>query len=80
MARLTSASELKDPKTRLQEYLQSRQQALPVYNVLEVRGEAHAQNFLVECLAGHARAVATGSSRRKAEQEAARQLLEQING
>lgn len=75
---LASAGELKDPKTRLQEYLQSRQQALPVYNVLEVRGEPHAQSFLVECVAADARTVATGVSRRKAEQEAARRLLEKI--
>lgn len=78
LTRLASASELKDPKTRLQEYLQARQQTLPAYNVLEVRGEPHAQSFLVECVAADARAVATGASRRKAEQEAARQLLEKI--
>lgn len=78
LARLGSASELKDPKTRLQEHLQSRQQALPIYNVLEVCGEPHAQSFVVECVAADARAVATGVSRRKAEQEAARQVLETI--
>ena len=78
LARLPSASELKDPKTRLQEYLQARQQALPVYNVLEIRGEPHAQNFTVECVVAERRAVAIGNSRRKAEQEAARLLLEQV--
>ncbi|HRF61977.1 MAG TPA: ribonuclease III [Candidatus Competibacter sp.] len=78
LARLASASELKDPKTRLQEYLQARQQALPVYNVLEIRGEPHAQSFKVECVVAETRVVAQGSSRRKAEQEAARQLLERI--
>ncbi len=78
LARLAGAGELKDPKTRLQEYLQARQQALPVYNVLEIHGEPHAQSFTVECVVAEARAVAMGSSRRKAEQEAARQLLEQI--
>ena len=76
LAQPASADELKDPKTRLQEHLQSRQQALPVYNVLEIRGEPHAQNFTVECVAADARAIASGSSRRKAEQEAARQLLD----
>lgn len=75
---LASASELKDPKTRLQEYLQAYQQPLPVYSVLEIRGEPHAQSFTVECAVAELRAVATGSSRRKAEQEAARLLLEQI--
>ena len=75
---LASASELKDPKTRLQEYLQARQQPLPIYNVLEIRGEPHTQSFVVECVAAAARTTALGSSRRKAEQEAARQALEQI--
>ncbi len=78
LTQLASARELKDAKTRLQEYLQARQQPLPVYNVLEIRGEPHAQNFTVECLAVIGRTVAEGSSRRKAEQEAARRLLEQL--
>lgn len=75
---LSSASELKDPKTRLQEYQQARQQPLPVYNVLEIHGEPHAQSFMVECAVAEFRAVAVGNSRRKAEQEAARQVLEQM--
>ncbi|MBL8246928.1 MAG: ribonuclease III [Candidatus Competibacter sp.] len=75
---LSSASELKDPKTRLQEYQQARQQPLPVYNVLEIRGEPHAQSFTVECAVAEFRAVAVGNSRRKAEQEAARHVLEQM--
>ncbi|MDG4549432.1 MAG: ribonuclease III [Candidatus Contendobacter sp.] len=75
---LASASELKDPKTRLQEYLQARQQPLPVYSVLEIHGEPHAQTFTVECAVADRRAVAMGSSRRKAEQDAARRLLEQL--
>jgi ribonuclease-3 len=79
LAELPAVDELKDPKTRLQEYLQARQQALPVYNVLAVSGEAHAQSFTVECyIAGALRTIAVGTSRRKAEQEAARQALELI--
>jgi ribonuclease-3 len=77
LARLVSAGELKDPKTRLQEHLQARQQPLPIYNVLEIRGEPHLQSFVVECITAASRTVALGSSRRKAEQEAARQALEQ---
>jgi ribonuclease-3 len=69
---------LKDPKTRLQEYLQARQQPLPVYSVLEIRGEPHAQSFTVECAVAERRAVAVGSNRRKAEQDAARRMLEQL--
>ena len=76
LAGLASADESKDPKTRLQEYLQARQQSLPVYSVLEVRGEPHAQSFTVQCAVANRRAVAVGSSRRKAEQDAARQVLE----
>lgn len=76
--RLAGAGELKDPKTRLQEYLQARQQPLPVYNVLEIRGEPHAQSFTVECAVAGCRAVAVGSNRRKAEQDAARRVLEQL--
>lgn len=75
---LASASDLKDPKTRLQEYQQARQQPLPMYNVLEIHGEPHAQSFSVECVVAEFRAVAVGNSRRKAEQEAARQVLEQM--
>ncbi|MDS4025855.1 MAG: ribonuclease III [Candidatus Contendobacter sp.] len=75
LAGLASAGELKDPKTRLQEYLQARQQPLPIYSVLEIRGEPHTQRFTVECAVVDRRAVAVGNSRRKAEQDAARQML-----
>jgi ribonuclease-3 len=78
LAELPSVGELKDPKTRLQEHLQARQQALPVYSVLEVTGEAHAQHFTVECSIDEGRTVAVGTSRRKAEQEAARKALELV--
>ena len=76
LVKLPAVAELKDPKTRLQEYLQARQRALPVYSVLEVTGKAHAQNFTVECSAETLRTVAVGSSRRKAEQEAAHKALQ----
>ena len=74
---LPSASELKDPKTRLQEWLQGRGHPLPAYTVLEVSGEPHEQSFRVRCDVpglGLA-AVADGSSRRRAEQEAAQRIL-----
>ncbi|WP_300271865.1 ribonuclease III [Halomonas sp.] len=70
----------KDPKTRLQEFLQSRQAPLPRYEVVSVEGEAHAQTFTVEChvelLEGHT--VGVGSSRRHAEQQAAELALKQL--
>lgn len=79
LIQLPTVEELKDPKTRLQEHLQARQQALPVYTVLEVTGEAHAQSFTIECnIMGTVCTTAVGSSRRKAEQEAARRALEMI--
>jgi ribonuclease-3 len=72
---------LKDAKTRLQEYLQSHGLPLPRYAVERVEGEAHAQLFWVTCEV-HAldvRASGSGSSRRRAEQEAAESVLLQIS-
>lgn len=78
LTRLPAARELKDPKTRLQEHLQARQQALPEYRVLEVSGEPHERRFTIECRIDAIHTIAVGSSRRKAEQEAARKALELI--
>jgi ribonuclease-3 len=63
----------KDPKTRLQEWLQARKIAVPEYSVTAVTGEAHAQTFTVECRlpALAIAAIGTGTSRRAAEQAAA---------
>jgi ribonuclease-3 len=70
----------KDPKTRLQEYLQSRQFPLPLYEVISVDGEAHAQTFNVSCALPSLdrKTSGIGSSRRIAEQEAARNALKQL--
>ncbi|HGJ5858432.1 ribonuclease III [Arsenophonus nasoniae] len=67
----------KDPKTRLQEYLQGRHLPLPSYLVVRVRGEAHDQEFTIHCqVSGIKEPVeGVGSSRRKAEQAAAEQAL-----
>lgn len=75
-----SSENLKDPKTRLQEFLQARRLALPSYEVLEVQGADHHQSFLVECrVPGAASPVrAKGASRRKAEQAAALKALERM--
>lgn len=78
LAALPPVSELKDPKTRLQEYLQARQRALPVYNVLAVHGEPHAQRFTIECTVEDLTTVAEDSSRRKAEQTAASAMLKRM--
>ncbi|RAK01482.1 ribonuclease III [Aliidiomarina maris] len=67
----------KDPKTRLQEYLQARQQPLPAYEVVARQGQAHNQQFTVSCqIEGLTTPVqGTGTSRRKAEQAAASAVL-----
>lgn len=73
---------LKDAKTRLQEMLQGRGRPLPRYTVIKREGAAHDQSFTVECqVEGMAHAVTgSGPSRRKAEQEAARRALEELDG
>jgi ribonuclease III len=65
----------KDPKTRLQEWLQARHLAVPEYAVTAIDGEAHAQIFTIECRipALGISAAGSGSSRRAAEQAAAAQ-------
>ena len=70
----------KDPKTRLQELLQGKRKPLPSYAVVKVKGEAHNQEFTVQCeIEGvDVTVVGVGSSRRKAEQAAAEQTLEQL--
>lgn len=70
----------KDPKTRLQEYLQSRQYPLPRYDVISVDGEAHAQTFHVSCVLPSLdrKTSGVGSSRRIAEQQAARSALKSL--
>jgi len=71
----------KDAKTSLQELLQGRRQKLPEYRVIATNGAAHKQVFEVECVAAGLglRATGSGSSRRVAEQQAAENLLKQIN-
>jgi ribonuclease-3 len=70
----------KDSKTRLQEFLQGRKQKLPEYRVTGTEGAAHKQVFQVECVAAGLglRATGSGSSRQRAEQQAAANLLKQI--
>ena len=70
----------KDPKTRLQEYLQARRHALPEYEVLSIAGEAHDQIFTVACSIAELglRAEGVGHSRRKAEQQAAERILRDV--
>jgi ribonuclease-3 len=78
MDMIDPASSGKDPKTLLQEHLQSRRMALPQYAVVATHGEAHEQLFEVECLIPELRirSLGAGTSRRGAEQEAARHAYE----
>jgi ribonuclease-3 len=75
---LPDVEELKDAKTRLQEWLQARGRPLPEYRLLREEGADHAKKFHVQCLLGDDQTTveAVGESRRKAEQSAARQILE----
>ncbi len=72
----------KDPKTALQEVLQGRRMALPQYALMATRGEAHLQEFEVECRVPELDICVrgTGASRRAAEQDAAQQVCRMIGG
>ena len=77
---LPDAKDLRDPKTRLQEWLQSRGMPLPDYQLANVTGKAHKQRFEVSCsiigVSEPTRGEAT--TRRKAEQQAAARMLEAL--
>jgi ribonuclease III len=79
LAGLDPAGPAKDPKTRLQEWLQARRLPVPEYAIVAVTGEAHLQSFDVECRipALGITAAGSGSSRRAAEQAAAARAYEQ---
>lgn len=78
---LSSAASHKDPKTLLQEHLQSHRLALPVYTVESIEGEAHQQVFIVSCQVDgiSSKSMGKGTSRRRAEQDAAQAMLEVLN-
>ena len=71
----------KDAKTELQEWLQARRLPVPGYRISATRGQAHAQTFEVECEvpALSLKHTGEGRSRRLAEQEAARRMLDALN-
>jgi ribonuclease-3 len=82
LASLPDAATLKDPKTRLQEWLQGRGLSLPSYVVKSVQGRDHEQTFVVVCEVAEKNAHTTGQgqSRRRAEQEAAQAMLAVLTG
>jgi len=77
---LTLENTEKDAKTKLQEYLQSRKEQLPKYEVESVVGEAHDQTFSVSCSIESLKLTtqAGGTNRRVAEQKAAQKALNKI--
>jgi ribonuclease-3 len=70
----------KDPKTELQEWLQARKLPVPAYRIVATRGQSHAQTFDVECAVAALGLVehGEGKSRRAAEQDAARHMLDKL--
>ncbi len=77
---LPDPRELRDPKTRLQEWLQGRGLERPDYELLGVSGKAHRQHFEVRCTVAQIEATTDGAgpSRRKAEQQAAERMLAEL--
>lgn len=77
---LSTNTTAKDPKSRLQEYMQAQRQPLPEYAVVAVAGEGHAQVFTVECRVALAKmpTSAVASNRREAEKQAAALMLAQL--
>ncbi len=78
---LSPEAEQRDPKSRLQEYLQAQHLELPNYTVVEITGEPHDQLFVVRCSVPDLsqESMGRGSSRQKAEQTAAAELLYTIH-
>ncbi len=75
-----TAAWAKDAKTELQEWLQARRIPVPSYRIAETRGQAHAQTFEVECTVAplNLSCRGEGRSRRTAEQQAARRMLDAL--
>jgi len=82
LERLPASAELKDPKTRLQEWLQGRGMPLPAYSVSVVEGRDHEQVFTVLCRVRESdiETIGRGRSRRLAEQNAAAAMLAELAG
>lgn len=68
----------KDAKTRLQELMHARGKPVPQYRVIATHGAPHERSFEVECVVEDLRAEGTGKSRQRAEQEAAKVILDRL--
>lgn len=80
LGNLPSVDDLRDPKTRLQEWLQGQGFGLPDYELVKVSGKAHRQQFEVRCsiMDGKRATSGHGTTRRNAEQESARLMLAEL--
>ena len=70
----------KDPKSQLQEYLQSRKKPTPIYEVINEKGSSHKPEFTISCKIDllDDLVIATGSSKQKAEQAVATKILNHL--
>ena len=77
---IDESANLRDPKTQLQEYLQAHKKNLPRYQVEQTSGKSHDQVFTVSCRVSDLdmQTEGKGSSRKKAEQQAAQKVLDQL--
>jgi len=77
---LPDVEDLRDPKTRLQEWLQARKMSLPEYELVQTSGQDHKRRFRVTCTIVETSALTDGESttRRKAEQKAARKMIDRL--
>ncbi len=75
LAALPDVASLKDPKTQLQELLQSEGMTVPKYEIIAELGPEHDREFHIRASTEHHQVTASGHSRKKAEQQAAQKLL-----
>ena len=76
---LMPETNIKDSKTKLQEYAQAKKLSMPRYSITKTEGDVHAQRFYVACTIGTFHASGEDTTRRKAEQLAAAKLLKQFS-
>lgn len=78
---IPTVEQLKDAKTRIQELLQSKGEALPTYTVVEKHGKSGSETFSVQCEIENCEEIfiGKGTSRRKAEQMAAELAYEYVS-
>ncbi len=78
IAQINLTQPQKDPKSRLQEYVQGKKKALPQYHLVKESGADHNKTFWVECVVGKIKGESSAKSVREAEQKAAALCLSQL--